>query len=164
MSKYRETQDIRKLQITSGTEGEGEKSVRPLGPTTQTEWRDDGLREAFTLTLKSTDRPSKGEPDGQTVSLYLLRVRSTRHVSIMHDFRGYVSERRILPRSRHRRETRSHHCLLRLLFRDSAPTVAPLFFSRAFLFPLRDTDNLVTLNLHQPKKCSRKAEAGTRQN
>lgn len=26
-----------------------------------------GLREAFTSALKSTDRPSKGEPDGRTV-------------------------------------------------------------------------------------------------
>lgn len=52
----------------------GENAVRPSGPTTQTECRDDGLREAFTSTLKSTDRPSKGEPDGQTESLYLPRV------------------------------------------------------------------------------------------
>lgn len=70
-------------------------------------WPDDldrlagsSLREACTSALKSTDRPSKGEPDRRTVFLQQREQFARSAVSIMRDFHAYVSPSVFL-RTRH---------------------------------------------------------------
>ncbi|KAG7206840.1 hypothetical protein KM043_000744 [Ampulex compressa] len=63
----------------SRRKGRGKIVIRPSGPTRpRPSVGPDGLRGAFTSTLKSTDRPRKGEPGGPDGEVLPARCRSVR--------------------------------------------------------------------------------------